>query len=78
MVSLSSIEVGQRFRQTGANTTVWTVIDTTDDHAGNPHARMMDEADPTRVVTIAFAALSDGRLYRRLGPEGCGPIEKGP
>jgi len=59
------VETGQRYCRTGGSG-AWLVVGLSEDHAGNPHARMEATGDRTRVITIALAALRDRRLYRRL------------
>ncbi len=64
--SRTAVEVGQRYRQVAGGSGVWIVAGFAKDHAGNPHAQLTREGDPTRIATIALAALQDRKLYRRL------------
>lgn len=70
MQSRDRIELGLRYRQVAGGSGVWIVVGFTTDHAGNPHAQLMLEKDRTRIITIAFAALDDRRLYERLPGRG--------
>jgi len=63
--SQRQVVVGQRYRPASGRG-AWVVVGLTADHAGNPHARLAFEADPTRVMTIACAGLQDRRLYEQL------------
>lgn len=58
-----TVRIGTRYRQAGQSYGIWKVVSITRDHAGNPHAKLALERDHTRLVTIAFSALSDSSLY---------------
>lgn len=64
------VEIGQRYRQAGGGAGVWVVVGFAADHAANPHARLALESEPTRIITIAFAALRDRALYERVAESG--------
>ncbi len=57
------VEIGQRFKKTGAAWTVWEVAAFRDLPDG-PHARLRLVGDPRTEITISVAALAEGRVYR--------------
>jgi hypothetical protein len=65
------LEVGARFRATGANSfgqpsgRVWRVQDVFDASDGNPHARLIDSLNEANSKTVSVSALLDSHLYQR-------------
>jgi hypothetical protein len=59
------VEPGQKYRVTGGST-VWVVVDLTQDAEGMPHARLVRSDDQTAVKMISTSALKDNKLYRLI------------
>jgi len=57
------VESGQKYSPPGTST-VWVVVDLTQDAEGIAHARLVRANDSTAVKMISVSALRDPRLYR--------------
>jgi hypothetical protein len=60
------VQSGQRYQQ-AESSSVWEVMDLTNDGEGIAHARLIRVGDPTAVKMISVSALKDARLYKLLG-----------
>ena len=57
-------KIGELFEGTQTTWQVWQTVDFVD----MPHAKLIQEEPPHRVVTVSLCTLLDKRFYRRLAP----------
>lgn len=57
-------KIGELFEGTQTTWQVWQTVDFVD----MPHAKLIQEEPPHRVVTVSVSTLLDKRFYRRLAP----------
>jgi len=57
-------KIGELFDGTQTTWQVWQTVDFVD----MPHAKLIQEEPPHRIVTVSFSTLLDKRFYRRLAP----------
>jgi hypothetical protein len=57
-------KIGELFEGTQTTWQVWQTVDFVD----MPHAKLIQEEPPHRIVTVSFSTLLDKRFYRRLAP----------